>query len=99
MLQVLSEMESYWQRQFNQNYTRSLDHRSFYFKVIDKKVLGQRHTIQEIKEYADASQQRPEAALQVHTSAPAEIKLRPHIVLEMPDKCVLTSSPSAAAAA
>ena len=87
-MQVLSEMEVYWQRQFNQNYTRSLDHRSFYFKVIDKKLLGQRYIIQEIKEAAEAVQQHPEAALSVHTSAPAEVKLRPHLLLDMPDMCV-----------
>lgn len=86
-MQVLSEMEVYWQRQFNQNYTRSLDHRSFYFKVVDKKLLGMRYIIQEIKDAAESTQQHPEAALSVHTSAPKDIKLRPHLFLEMPDLC------------
>jgi histone deacetylase complex regulatory component SIN3 len=85
---VLAEMEVYWQRQFNQNYTRSLDHRSFYFKVVDKRLLGQRHIIQEIKEAAESTQHHSEAALSVHTSAPFDIKLRPHLLLEMPDMYV-----------
>lgn len=79
----------YWQRQFKQNYTRSLDHRSFYFKVIDKKVLGLRHIVQEIKDAAEATQQAPEKSLSMHTSAPASVKLSPDVILEMPDKCVV----------
>lgn len=87
-LQTLADMEVYWLRQFKQNYTRSLDHRSFYFKVIDKKVLGLRHIVQEIKDAAEATQQAPEKALSVHTSAPASVQLRPDVILEMPDKYV-----------
>ena len=85
-VQTLADMEIYWQRQFKQNYTRSLDHRSFYFKVIDKKVLGLRHIVQEIKDAAEATHQAPEKSLSVHTSAPASVQLRPDVILEMPDK-------------
>ena len=82
-------MERYWAKQFDQNYSRSLDHRSFYFKSIDKKALGNRHILSELKDAADAAAARPEAALAVHAGLPAAIKLHPHLLLEMPNKCVL----------
>jgi hypothetical protein len=39
-VQVIKDMEKFWQKQFDQNYSRSLDHRSFYFKSIDKKACS-----------------------------------------------------------
>jgi histone deacetylase complex regulatory component SIN3 len=90
-MQAMFDMQKYWQKQFDQNYTRSLDHRSFYFKSIDKKVLGNRHILSELKEAAEAQASRPEAALVVHAGVPEAIKLLPHLVLDMPSKCVLAS--------
>jgi hypothetical protein len=92
-MQVIMDMEKYWQKQFDQNYARSLDHRSFYFKSIDKKVLGNRHIVAELKDAAEANAARPEAALLVHPAVPACIKLRPDLVLDMPTPCVAFSCP------
>lgn len=36
---VREEMNKVWKKVFEQNYHRSLDHRSFYFKQADKKGL------------------------------------------------------------
>ena len=80
-------MEKFWQKQFDQNYSRSLDHRSFYFKSIDKKVLGNRHILGELREASDANANRPEAALSIHAGVPEAIRLRPDLVLGMPEKC------------
>ena len=55
---VLKDMERTWQKQFDANYARSLDHRSFYFKAIDKKVLGNKHLIAELRAAADAGKPR-----------------------------------------
>jgi histone deacetylase complex regulatory component SIN3 len=91
-LQAMHDMEKYWQKQFDQNYSRSLDHRSFYFKSIDKKVLGNRHILSELKDAAEAHAARPEAALVVHAGVPEAIKLHPHLILDMPSKCVPRAS-------
>lgn len=86
-VQVLKDMERAWQKQFDANYARSLDHRSFYFKAIDKKVLGNKHLIAELRAAADAAAARPEAALAVHAAAPAAVRLRPDLHLAFPSKC------------
>lgn len=39
LLQVKAEMMVQWQQIFKENYHKSLDHRSFYFKQTDKKLL------------------------------------------------------------
>jgi hypothetical protein len=90
-LQVIKDMEKFWQKQFDQNYSRSLDHRSFYFKSIDKKILGNRHVVGELKDAAEANAARPEAALAVHAALPAAIRLRPDITLDLPLKCARRS--------
>ena len=86
-LQVLKDMEKFWQKQFDQNYSRSLDHRSFYFKSIDKKVLGNRHIMGELREASESNCSRPEAALTVHAAVPEAVRLRPDLVLDMPCQC------------
>lgn len=43
---VKQEMKPLFSRVFQQNYHKSLDHRSFYFKQTDKKQLGHKAMIQ-----------------------------------------------------
>lgn len=42
-----------WRRIYEQNYPRSLDHRSFYWKQAEKKVMMAKVMVSEIKEAAD----------------------------------------------
>ena len=48
-----SEMNKVWSKVYEQNYHKSLDHRSFYFKQIDKKNLSSKGIITEIKELSE----------------------------------------------
>ena len=50
---VQSEMNNVWRKVYEQNYHKSLDHRSFYFKQIDKKNLSSKGIISEIKEKSE----------------------------------------------
>ena len=50
-----------WKKVFDQNYHKSLDHRSFYFKQADKKNLVPRVMLAEIKEVCEVAG-RPEVA-------------------------------------
>lgn len=50
---VREEMNKLWKKVFDQNYHRSLDHRSFYFKQADKKGLLPKSMLAEIRESAD----------------------------------------------
>lgn len=44
--QVREEMRETWHRVYEQNYHKSLDHRSFYFKQTEKKNLGAKTMLQ-----------------------------------------------------
>eukprot|EP00873_Tetraselmis_striata_P014444 jgi/Tetstr1/434708/TSEL_002535.t1 len=48
-------MEPLWQKTFDQNFHKSLDHRSFYFKQMDKRQLGSKTLVNELR---DASEKR-----------------------------------------
>lgn len=48
-LQVREEMNKLWRKVFEQNYHKSLDHRSFYFKQSDKKSLMPKAMLQEVR--------------------------------------------------
>eukprot|EP00879_Flechtneria_rotunda_P010154 GHRR01010615.1.p1 GENE.GHRR01010615.1~~GHRR01010615.1.p1 ORF type:complete len:776 (+),score=281.26 GHRR01010615.1:210-2537(+) len=52
-LKVREEMNKLWRKVFEQNYHKSLDHRSFYFKQSDKKSLMPKAMLQEIRDAAD----------------------------------------------
>jgi paired amphipathic helix protein Sin3a len=49
VLQVREEMNITWRKVFEQNYHKSLDHRSFYFKQSDKKSLMPKAMLQEVR--------------------------------------------------
>jgi paired amphipathic helix protein Sin3a len=42
-----------WKKIYEQNYPRSLDHRSFYFKQAEKKCMMTKFMVSEVKEAAD----------------------------------------------
>jgi hypothetical protein len=88
-MQVLREMERHWQKMYEQNYARSLDHRSFYFKSIDKRNLGNKQLVAELKEASDARRNSPAHCLLLHTSIPPALRLQPDLVYEMGQKCAL----------
>jgi TPP-dependent trihydroxycyclohexane-1,2-dione (THcHDO) dehydratase len=46
--QVRGDMNKLWRKVFEQNYHKSLDHRSFYFKQSDKKSLMPKAMLQEV---------------------------------------------------
>mmetsp|Transcript_36011 Transcript_36011/g.80148 ORF Transcript_36011/g.80148 Transcript_36011/m.80148 type:complete len:1160 (+) Transcript_36011:163-3642(+) len=50
---VKEEMTRTWKKIYEQNYHKSLDHRSFYFKQAEKKCLLPRTMVTEVKEAAD----------------------------------------------
>ncbi|GFH17943.1 HDAC_interact domain-containing protein [Haematococcus lacustris] len=50
---VKDEMTRAWRKIYEQNYPRSLDHRSFYFKQQEKKNMMTKAMVAEIKEAAD----------------------------------------------
>ncbi|KAF5839292.1 hypothetical protein DUNSADRAFT_1165 [Dunaliella salina] len=50
---VKAEMTKIWRKVYEQNYPRSLDHRSFYFKQQEKKNLMGKTMVSEIKDAAD----------------------------------------------
>jgi hypothetical protein len=52
VLQVREEMNKLWRKVFEQNYHKSLDHRSFYFKQSDKKSLMPKAMLQEVRDPA-----------------------------------------------
>jgi histone deacetylase complex regulatory component SIN3 len=45
-------MNKLWRKVFEQNYHKSLDHRSFYFKQSDKKSLMPKAMLQEVRDAA-----------------------------------------------
>ncbi|KAG1680591.1 hypothetical protein FOA52_015039 [Chlamydomonas sp. UWO 241] len=51
---VKEEMTRLWRKLFDQNYAKSLDHRSFYFKQAEKKALLPKTMVQEVRESSDA---------------------------------------------
>jgi paired amphipathic helix protein Sin3a len=50
---VQTEMNKVWSKVYEQNYHKSLDHRSFYFKQVDKKNLSSKGIVSEIKELSE----------------------------------------------
>jgi paired amphipathic helix protein Sin3a len=48
------EMQSIWAKVYEKNYSRSLDHRSFYFKQEDKRALSQKELLREVHDRARA---------------------------------------------
>merc|ERR1719293_291511 len=50
---IQGHMTATWTKVYEQNYHKSLDHRSFYFKQLDKKNLSSKGIVSEIKELSE----------------------------------------------
>jgi paired amphipathic helix protein Sin3a len=50
------EMNKVWAEVYLKNYHKSLDHRSFYFKQLDKKSTSQKGMLAEIREVGSSTQ-------------------------------------------
>lgn len=71
-----------WKKIFEQNFHKSLDHRSFYFKQQDKKNLSSKEMVKEIKEAADKVANSPSYLQTVSVAAPFSSRLHPNLVLD-----------------
>eukprot|EP00899_Mesostigma_viride_P008288 jgi/Mesvir1/17460/Mv08734-RA.1 len=60
---VRTEMNKVWRDVYAKNYYKSLDHRSFYFKQVDKKNLSARGLVSEIKEVSEKRKQAEEDSI------------------------------------
>jgi len=65
---VLAEMMPVWQGIYKDNYNKSLDHRSFYWKQTEKKNLTPKNLVQEIKDVADRRRLDASSVLQAVSS-------------------------------
>ncbi|WIA19087.1 hypothetical protein OEZ85_003737 [Tetradesmus obliquus] len=79
-LRVREEMNELWRKVFQQNYHKSLDHRSFYFKQSDKKSLMPKAMLQEVRDAAD-KRRLDERQLQALAAggSPSAILLQPDL--------------------
>lgn len=69
---------------YEANYHKSLDHRSFYFKQTDKKTLGAKAMVNEIKERHEARRQRGEGG--EFAVAGTNLRLAPDLVFDYRDR-------------
>lgn len=61
-------MNKLWRKVFEQNYHKSLDHRSFYFKQSDKKSLMPKAMLQEVRQAAGTTSVQMQALCHEHRS-------------------------------
>ena len=59
---IQGHMTATWTKVYEQNYHKSLDHRSFYFKQLDKKKLGAKAMMAEVRELSAKRRQGCEGA-------------------------------------
>ena len=96
---VQQEMNKVWREVYEKNYSKSLDHRSFYFKQMDKKQLSAKGLLQDIKE---ASEKRRAGAAEGAEGADITLRFEDTLVHADVHKmlglgCSETLSPDAAA--
>eukprot|EP00775_Hariotina_reticulata_P006274 gene6274-6513_t len=87
-LKVREEMNITWRKVFEQNYHKSLDHRSFYFKQSDKKSLMPKAMLQEIRDAAE-KRRLDERQLQglAAGGSPTSIVLQPDLSFDYNSRC------------
>lgn len=71
-----------WRKIYEQNYHKSLDHRSFYFKQQDKRNLSSKVMVQEIREQAERAVYATNALQALSLAAPFSARL--HHTLSLP---------------
>lgn len=75
-----------WQAIFKENYNKSLDHRSFYFKQSEKKSLTPKQLFSELKEVADRRRNEKVAVLLALTGrVDYAARLQPHLIADYSD--------------
>jgi paired amphipathic helix protein Sin3a len=83
------DMIPQWRKVFEQNYNKSLDHRSFYFKQADKKSLTPKSMLQEIKDAADKRRADKAQLRTFSVGCPVSVYLNPpDLSFDYPDRCV-----------
>lgn len=78
---VLADMALTWKKIYEENYYKSLDHRSFIFKQQDKKTLASKEMLREIKERSDKHRADAEDEL-VSLSAACRFERKLHADME-----------------
>eukprot|EP00252_Welwitschia_mirabilis_P014418 TRINITY_DN3168_c0_g1_i2.p1 TRINITY_DN3168_c0_g1~~TRINITY_DN3168_c0_g1_i2.p1 ORF type:complete len:1345 (-),score=339.72 TRINITY_DN3168_c0_g1_i2:26-4060(-) len=79
-------MNKVWADVYAKNYSKSLDHRSFYFKQQDRKSLSTKALLQEIKELHDKRRKEDEILLAI--AAGNNRSLIPHLKFDYPDPSI-----------
>ena len=88
--EVKAYMMKMWQNIFKENYNKSLDHRSFYFKQNEKKSLTPKLLFNELKEVADKRRnERVAVLLALSGRVEFAARLSPHLTLDYSDVQVL----------
>ena len=81
--EVKKTMMGQWQRIFKENYNKSLDHRSFYFKQNEKKNLTPKLLFNELKEVADKRRnERVSVLIALAGRVEFSVRLSPHLLLD-----------------
>jgi paired amphipathic helix protein Sin3a len=78
-------MNAAWRKVFEQNYNKSLDHRSFYFKQADKKALLTKAMLQEVKDAADARRAKDDGLRSLAAGGAAAAAPAPDLAYEYDD--------------
>lgn len=76
---VKEEMNRLWRKVFEQNYFKSLDHRSFYFKQADKKALASKAMMNEVQDAVSRRRQDERFLAALSTATPLERLLHPDL--------------------
>ena len=88
--QTKAEMLPVWQAIFKENYAKSLDHRSFYFKQNEKKNLTPKLLFNDLKEAAEKRRnERVSVMLALTGRVDFAARLQAHITADYGDKLVL----------
>ena len=72
-------MAPMWQKVYDANYHKSLDHRSFYFKQTDKRSLGAKGMLSDIRELVEKRRLADSGLAAVSAAADFSARLHPDI--------------------
>jgi len=81
-------MAPMWQKVYDANYHKSLDHRSFYFKQTDKRSLGAKGMLSDIRELVEKRRLADGGLAAVSAAADFSARLHPDITYEFTDRNV-----------
>jgi len=80
------EMMAHWQTIFKENYKKSLDHRSFYFKQAEKKNLTPKLLFAELKDISDRKKnEKVSVLLSLAGRVDFASRVSPHIICDFSD--------------